>query len=175
MSQDPTIDPAFFQNQAMRGDLLGKAAVVLQHGLARRQVFRANAVSMLLRSEAGKPASTRSLRHSTCSRSGSGSLRAICPICLLRHLGGQDEDRVGQRDLLASSIVNEALAPGGHEGLDELGVGLVDILQIRTRRRDYPSPIAAESGPRFHWDEVQKYGPDLLRGWRPVHTVRRPS
>ena len=37
MSQDPTIDPAFLQNQAMRGHLLGKAAVVLQNGLARSE------------------------------------------------------------------------------------------------------------------------------------------
>src|SRR5690348_1203163 len=48
---------------------------------------------------------------------------------LLRHLGGQDEDRVGQRDLLATLILTEALAPGVREGLDEVGAGLVDILQ----------------------------------------------
>ena len=48
---------------------------------------------------------------------------------LLCDLGGQDEDRLGQRDLLATFIVNEALAPGGHEARDEIRVGLVDILQ----------------------------------------------
>ena len=48
---------------------------------------------------------------------------------LLRHLGGQDEDRLGQRDLLATFIVNEPLAPGGHEGLEKVWLGLVDILQ----------------------------------------------
>ena len=48
---------------------------------------------------------------------------------LLCGLGGQDEDRLGQRDLLATFIVNEALVPGGHEGLEKAGLGLVDILQ----------------------------------------------
>ena len=50
---------------------------------------------------------------------------------LLRDLSGQDEDRLGQRDLLATFIVNEPLAPGGHEGREKIGVGLVDILQYK--------------------------------------------
>ena len=37
MSQDPTIDPALLQNQTMGGDLFGKATMVFQHRLARRE------------------------------------------------------------------------------------------------------------------------------------------
>ena len=92
---------------------------------------------------------------------------------LLRHLSGQDEDRLGQGDLLATFIVNEPLAPGGHEGLEEVGLGLVDILQyehgvgiILCRLQQGVDPGSARRG-------VQKYGPDLLPGWKPVRSVRR--
>ena len=104
MSQDPTIDPAFLQNQAMCRNLVGKAAVVLQNGLTRSESLQGKRGINALEERGWKAYIDKELeaRHmqSVRIRLAAGDLSDL----LLRHLGGQDEDRLGQRDLLATFI-----------------------------------------------------------------------
>ena len=84
---------------------------------------------MLLRSEAGKPASTRSFRHATCSRSGSGSLRAICPIasCATSVVRTKIASANGIFSPPSSSM--KPWLQAVMRLLTKVGLGLVDILQ----------------------------------------------
>ena len=108
MSQDPTIDSAFFQNKAMRGHLLGKAAVVRQDGLARGKQLQGKRGIDALEERGREACIDEELQARHMQPVGIQLAAGDLSDRLLCDLGGQDEDRLGQRDLLATFIVNRS-------------------------------------------------------------------